>query len=297
MILNKAATKMATRPPYSTKDYTVNWIKIRRDNRPFLFTAKTTGPVVCLNIFSFVISTAIMAMTLYYRDGMALVAVVLLSFLSSTIGLDHGASPRKMRGKHRQRQLQQPDKVVIRLPNGAFIIVECDGTTAEELFFTEFLVKYRYPRYWRTAAAAVGVPVLMIAILAVANSEPRLQLAFGIAHLLICSTHWAVACLPEEIHWNRSVFKTEILGISHNPTFTMALYKCITATKSIDWILKTQTAPDTPMWKQWLHEALEHADSFEFSDDLSGGADGNSETTWHPQYALSDIIQNQRINS
>ena len=44
-----------------------------------------------------------------------------------------------------------------------------------------------------------------------------------------------------------------------NPTFTNAMWKAIVATKSIAWVKKNDALPETPVWNEWLEDALKEA--------------------------------------
>jgi hypothetical protein len=92
-----------------------------------------------------------------------------------------------------------------------------------------------------------------------------MQLLFGSFYILILALYLAVICLPEQMKWNLSVYRTEIWGRSRENTFTLALYKCIVVTKSNDWIKRSQAAPTTPAWNGWFNEVLEHTENVHLS--------------------------------
>jgi hypothetical protein len=295
----KALIKLS--PIAVTTEYEVLWVKIRRDNQPFVFTSKTTGPIASLKILSCLIMLALISISIYYRDGMALLAMIMLSASSIMLGLEGRTAPRKIRGKGDMDPVHMTDKVVIRYPKGSFVVVECDGDTSDELFFTHFEVQNFYGTYARNLFCFLGYPVFIGAILALRNSKQVFQLIFASLYILILGMYWIVICLPGEIHWNRSVYRTEVLGRCRHPTFTMALYKCMVVTKSNEWVKRSQAAPSTPAWNAWLDEGMEHTENVRFSNlEPSKGQNweydpnANTNADWDPQEALSRAIREQR---
>jgi hypothetical protein len=304
-------TTSKPRPSADLPAYSVLWVKIRRDNRPFTFTAKNTGPLATLKIFGCLAMTILLLVSIYFRDGMGLVALLLLSLSLIMIGVDTRVQPRRIRSKRHGSYFQQADTIVIRYPIGSFIVVECDGATSEELFFTTFEVREYHSDYVQFINKILGPLVVGTGMLALSNAKREVQLIFGATYIFAFAISGIVSALPEEIHWNRSDYRTEIVGKCYNKTFTQALYKCIVATKSIGWTERSQAAPSTAAWSEWMAEALEHTENVRFSnlkpkrgqklwasqweDDSEVFSGAYSRPAWDPQEALSRLISEQRF--
>lgn len=275
--------------------FTVACIEIVRDDTKPPVKAKTYAPLTGLSILGFAESVILVALSFYYRDGMSLLATLFLSFLSTLIGI---SNKWKLVGAKRldPDARTPPGDVVIRYPQGSFLVVKCDEGIARELYFAPEDMNYliKQDAIYRLLSL-IGTLMLMFSVVALGNSKNVCQVAFGASFVLLNAAYWMVAALPARLHWDTSNFVvhrqrlevTEEEEPSTEPTerrfseaagkasrkiekfrrtkvftyksktYTQALWKVIALTRNIDWVRKGNAAPTTESWDQWLRDALE----------------------------------------
>ena len=235
---------------------------------------------------------------------MALLATILLSFLSTLIGLGNKWELQLPKRPKKSDNIPKGD-VVVRYPKGAFVIVKCSEDVARELLTAPESIEYlvSHPAIWRLLSL-IGTLMLMSGVIALGNAQLQAQVSFAAAYMLINAAYWIVAALPPKLNWDLTCFdiKNQRIGsdyrdekrlFSPSVTYTEALWKVILVTKSIEWVHVSNAAPKTAAWDQWLIEAREHA--------LSAGAqydeaNPNSPVAWvmpewNPQRAWTDIAE------
>lgn len=225
---------------------------------PPLITAKLIGPLSWVTLLGFSLSVTLFVASLTFGDGMSLVATLLLSLLSTLIGLVNKWS-LKLPQRAKDAEASTSESVVIRYPNGSYLVVRCDEDVARELYFAPEEIEYniKSPAVYRLLSL-VGTLMLMLGVIALANAKLQLQFAWAGAYIIINAAHWIAAAVPAKMHWDLSCYDVEEEGISggpKNPNFTEALFKAILVTKSIQWVKMGEAAPQTEVWAQWLHEA------------------------------------------
>jgi len=205
----------------------------------------------------FLLSVILFTTSLVVGDGMSMIATVLLSLLSTLIGV---ANRWSLRLPQRPKGADPPvGDVVIRYPNGSYLVVRCDEDVARELYFAPEEIEYsvKSPAAYRIISL-VGTLMLMLGVIALANARLQLQFAWAGAFIIINAAHWVVAALPARLHWDLSCYEIREQGIAtgpKNPNFTEALWKAILLTKSTRWIRNGNAAPQTDVWDKWLREA------------------------------------------
>jgi hypothetical protein len=256
-------------------------------------TAKTHGPLTWVAVTGCTFSVLIFALAIWQNDGMAILADILLSFLSTLVGF---ATKWKLTLPTRKKKSQftPPGDVAVRYTKGSFLLVQCDEDVARELYFAPENIDYLVQTSWKyRLISLVGTIMLMFGVIFLANSQTPLQLAFAGAYIIMNILYWVVAALPNRVHWDTSSFKVtdqciEMIPDKHstvvpdpkkhirralpqglgkrkrrfvdfNETFTEALWKTIVVTKSTEWVRKSAAAPDTPAWNEWLQKAEERA--------------------------------------
>ena len=226
--------------------------------------AKATGPMAGVTLLGFFLSVSLFIISITLGDGMSLVATLLLSFLSTLIG---AANKWTLRLPQRQGDSPTPGDTVIRYPNGSFLVVKCDEDVARELYFAPEEIEYNVtnPTTYRMISL-VGTLMLMLGIVALANSKLQLQFAWAAAYIFTNAAHWVTAAVPPKLHWDLSCYDVKEQGVQggwKSPTYTEALWKAILLTKSSRWIRNGNAAPQTDVWDEWLHEAVEIAGTVE----------------------------------
>lgn len=147
--------------------------------------------------------------------------------------------------------------VVVRYPQGRFVIVRCDENVARELYFAPETIEYlvQHGAGYRILSL-VGTILLMSSVIALANAQIELQVAWAGSYMLIGSSYWILAALPDKVHWDTSCYavSSECLSDSNmtkegypseNSTFTQALWKAIVVDKDTDWVGRSEACPDT----------------------------------------------------
>lgn len=252
---------------------------------------------------------------------MSLVATILLSCLSSLIGLGN-----KWKLKLPERKVKTgevpPGDVVIRYPKGSFLIVRCPEEVARELYFAPENIQYLLqhgPAY--RILSLVGTIMLMGGVICLANAQIEAQIAWAASYMLLGSSYWIVAALPAKLHWDYSCYTVinECLADSNmsakgypseNDTFTQALWKAIVVSKQTDWVRLSNACPDTQAWRSWLDLARQEAQKVSTLDSRTDGkiksrtADKIKSMTddkiftwevpdWDPQGALAKLLKDQ----
>ncbi|WPH02420.1 Hypothetical protein R9X50_00528400 [Acrodontium crateriforme] len=227
---------------------------------PPLIKARANGPLSWVTLSGFFLSVLLLITSFLLGDGWSVVATLLLSSLSTLIGIGNKWS---LRLPQRQRGNDPPDgDVVIRYPNGSYLIVRCDEDVARELYFAPEEIEYTINDALYRVIALFGTLMLMVGVIALANSKLELQFAWAASYVISNAAHWAVAALPARYHWDFSCYEiTEqsIVGGPKNKTFTEALWKAIVLTKSTRWVRNGKAAPQTQVWDDWLKEAEDQA--------------------------------------
>jgi len=291
-------------------DYSVRCVGIVREDGVNSVKIRTTSPLSALAIFGSVESAALLTLSVYYNDGMAFVATILLSFLSTLIGL--GNKWRLQLVKKRVKSWTPPGDVVIRYPGGSFLVVKCTEDVARELYFAPENIQYLIShRQTYRLISLVGTMMLMFGVVALANAGLYLQLAFAASYILLNAAYWLVAALPPKTHWDTSSFvvkeqrleratpDTQYSGskrtyVDYNETFTQALWKAIVATKDAEWVRRGEVAPQTPAWDEWLVNAQAKANTAKYYYDERSNTVVWNVPDWDPQQALADLIDKHK---
>ncbi|KAH8722420.1 hypothetical protein GQ44DRAFT_686894 [Phaeosphaeriaceae sp. PMI808] len=267
--------------------------------------SKTVAPLTAVLFLGFGISAILLALSIWQKDGMSIVATCLLSLLSSVIGYGNKWTLQLPRRKVKTGPVPRGD-VVIRYPKGSFLVVRCDEDVARELYFApaeiEYLLKHA-PAY--RILSLVGTVMLMGGVICLANAQIQVQIAWAGAYMLLGAAYWVVAALPGKLHWDTSCYKVtqECLSDSNmdakgfpseNSTFTQALWKAIVVTKNTSWVNKSDACPDTGAWREWLNAAracskdVKHADKEKME-----GVKTWEVPDWNPQTFLAELLQDQ----
>lgn len=240
-------------PPYS-----VRCMSITKDETRPACKARTTGPLTWLAILGCVLSIALSVLSIVFNDGMALLATMLLSFLSTVIGF--GAKWSLKLPVRKSKREVPPGDVVIKYPQGAFLIIKCHEDVARELYWAPEKCEYKVGVQTYRVVSLVGTLMLMFGVIFLASATQMLQICFAASYMVLNAAYWTVAALPPHWHWDLSSYKLEkeeYLDGEENDYFTEALWKTIAITQSIKWVKIAQAAPTTEAWENWLREAEE----------------------------------------
>ena len=281
-------------------DYTVRCEEITVNNSNQI-KAKTWAPLTFLSILGCAMSIAILVISIVKEDGMALLAILLLSFLSTLIGIGSRWS-LEFNKRIATRPVPLSD-VVIQYPQGAFLIVRCKGdaenkdnaeNTARQLYWHPPECRYKVKDVTYRIISLVGTLMLMFGVICLGNATLTLQICFAGAYLILNAAYWAVAALPLQWHWDLSHFTVKRVHYAEGEgcqTFTEALWKAIAISGSVKWVRLGKVAPVSDTWERWLTEAeqvLQNGAKNEYGPD---GTIGTVEypfrlPDWDPDHAM-----------
>ncbi|KAK5233066.1 hypothetical protein LTR47_005930 [Exophiala xenobiotica] len=224
-----------------------------------------------LAFMGFAMSAALLGLSIYYEDGMSLLATALLSSLSTVTGIANKWSPTPNDPKPDPHS--PPGDVVIKYPQGAFIVASCEERTARYLYFnpSERCIYAVTSTAIYRGLSLISTLLLMGGVISLANARIQTQTAFAGAYMLINIFYWIGAALPPAQHWDLSRLEIEHIEVhggtpprnakidNYSPTYTEALWKAIAVTGTSNWVKEAGWAPRTPAWNDWLNEAEEAA--------------------------------------
>lgn len=246
-------------------------------------------------------SVALLVLSIIRNDGFALLTTILLSLLSTLIGF---GSRWKLTLMQRRANRRVPkDNIIIKYPHGAFLIVKCDENIARELYWHPEECNYVFGDTVYRLISLVGTLTLMFGVICLGNSTLYLQIGFAASYMILNVAYWIVAALPAQWHWDLSCYEVEredyVGGEQHN-SFTLALWKAIAITRSVDWVKNGQIAPVSEAWKLWVEKAGEIVEFEKEKEELAGlGTDGTDNLEkrgvkplprWDAEQALTDYL-------
>lgn len=284
--------------------FSVRVVNIERTNNRDL-KSKTKSPLTALILLGFIFSALLLGLSIWRDDGMSLLATILLSLLSSVIGYGNKWQLQLPKRAHKDGMVPRGD-VVIRYLKGSFLIVKCEEDVARELYFAPEEVNYLLshgPAY--RILSLIGTAILMGGVICLANATIELQVAWAASFMLLGSSYWIVAALPQKLHWDTSCYTVtnECLSDSdmnrkgypsRSRTFTQALWKAIVVSKNTRWVVKSDACPDTPAWQQWLRDAEKCSKGVSFAEENNvRGVTTWAIPDWDPQRHLKDLLEEQ----
>jgi hypothetical protein len=231
------------------------------------------SPVHVLTMASFLLTLAIIATGVYWRDGNAVLSISCVSFASSVVGVASWWKPILMNRSHTNKV---PDgDVIIRTREGAFILVKCTEEVARELYSSlEECNYYVGGRIYRLLMG-FGTVLLMVSVILLGNCNFNSQVFIGMSYIILNLLYWAMGMLPKRFFWDLSRYVVQDITPQDskdahkntNPedqregckSFTRTLWYAIRETKVTGWVERGGAAPGTPQWKRWLDEAERQA--------------------------------------
>jgi hypothetical protein len=188
-------------------EYSVKCIEIKRIRNEGVVKAKMLGPTTFVAFLGFGLTLGLFGFSIWQEDGMGMLAVLCLSFLSTLIGLGNKWTLNLPTRKTTGRFTPKGD-VVIRYPKGNFVVVRCSEDVARELFFAPENIEYLVEHPWKyRMIALVGTLVLMFGVIFLGNSGTYVQVAYAGSFMVLNAGYWIVAALPQRYHWDTSCFE------------------------------------------------------------------------------------------
>ncbi|KAI5790151.1 hypothetical protein EDC01DRAFT_116696 [Geopyxis carbonaria] len=238
---------------------------------------KLTGPTEVLSLLGLAVACGLLAFALQARDGMAVVALLLLALTSTLTGLG-SLWVMVLQVRTEQREVP-PGDVLVRGTQGSFILVRCDEAIARELFFGPESCGYVLEdEAWFRVLAGAGTFTLMAAVVCLANCTWELQAAIGLAYIVLNALYWLAAVLPPRYSWDLGMYEVKRLAEDKKTSsYMMALAEVVKRTKTVNWARESNMVPVTRAWDRWLQEAESDANQ--------------TESTWDPGARLTALIK------
>ena len=297
--MNHIAHLLHSREPLEA--YAVRCERISKPNRDATVSAKTFGPLAWVELLGTAMSLALLILSITRSDGFALLTTILLSLLSTMIGIGSRWKLTLMQRKANRRVPR--DNIIIKYPHGAFLVVKCDENIARELYWHPEECNYVFGDTVYRLISLVGTLTLMFGVICLGNSTLYLQIGFAASYMILNVAYWIVAALPPQWHWDLSCYKVEqekYEGGERHASFTQALWKAIAITQSVEWVKNGQIAPVSEAWKLWVEKAGEVVEKEKEKEELAGmGTDGadnlekrgvKSIPHWDAESALTDYL-------
>ncbi|CAI6340996.1 unnamed protein product [Periconia digitata] len=289
-------------------EHSVRVVNITRASTEKNIKARTVAPLTVVLFLGFFLSCLLLGLSIHYNDGMSILATVLLSLLSSLIGLGNKWELKLPERKAKSDKVPRGD-VVIRYDKGSFLVVRCSEDVARELYFAPESIHYLLINGWAyRLISLVGTMMLMGGVVALANARIELQITWAGSYMTLGSAYWIVAAMPNKLHWDYSCYEVTEERLSDskmnmkgkpsvNDTFTQALWRAIVVTKNTDWVMRSNACPKTAAWKQWLEEAKEASLSArEPSRERTPGTKVWQVPKWDAQKRLGSLLASQAHN-
>lgn len=276
--------------------YAVRCERIKKDRNKPDVTARMLSPVTFLSLLGCGMSITLVIVSVIKEDGMALLATILLSSLTTLVGIGNLWNLRLK--KRDAKRLVPPSDIIIVYPRGAFLIVRCDEEVARELYWHPELCEYVVGVTAYRILALIATLMLMFGVIFLGNASLTLQTCYGGAYLILNTAYWTVAALPEEWNWDLSCFKVEAeryAGGEQCKSFTSALWKSIAITQSTHWVTNGQIAPMSEAWTRWLQQAEVQANRREAKREGSHSTAGEIDLPWWDcETALTELMDMDR---
>ena len=185
----------------------VELVKVTRKNDTQgreAFGVAALCPLSLLQILGFLMSITLIGLSIYYRDGFAFVAVILLSLTSTVVGFASRWTllfdyPKPV--SKRKAALPDGDVVIYYPAQGAFRIIQCDEDISRLYFRTEKCVHYLGGKMYRVFAVT-ATWLLMGGLICIGSAGPTLQVALVACYVVLNALYWASSAVdPARWHW------------------------------------------------------------------------------------------------
>ncbi|KAL9042674.1 MAG: hypothetical protein Q9214_003710 [Letrouitia sp. 1 TL-2023] len=247
--------------------------------------ARSRSWLTFLSILGSAMSAALLALSIHRDDGFALLATLLLSSLSTLIGFSNRWRLR-LQQRTSSRAVPRSD-IVIKYPNGSFLVVRCEEDVARELYWHPEECEYVVAARTYRIISLLGTLVLMFGVICLGNAQLELQVGFAASYIILNAAYWVVAALPAQWHWDLSYYEVrrmKVEGGENNENFTSALWTAIAITGTTKWVTIGNIAPVSSEWKNWMREAEQRV--------TPGGAEEIGESIKLPEWDCNLALTN-----
>lgn len=235
-----------------------------------------SSPIHIVAVFSFLLTIGLIVAAAHWRDGTAILAIILVSFATSTIG--YGAWWRSLTVRARlTATASSPGDMVIRTREGAFLLIKCTEQIASELYSGVEECEYVASGRRYRIVMILGAILIMPAVILFGNCTFNMQALVGASYMMLNIIYWSLGLVPKRYYWDLSRYEWMDLtphdarnahqndrtvdghGAENVRSFTRTLWYVIRETKVTGWVERSGAVPSTPQWKRWVQKAQEAA--------------------------------------
>lgn len=186
-------------------DFEVELVRVRKKidaaNLP-AFDSKKWGHLAALSVLGLAMFITLIGLARWRNDGPALLAAIMLSFCSTTVGMASWWKldfPEERPQPERKNVIPRGDVVIFYPKTGAFRVVWCDELVSRMYFKVERCKHYFDDNYYRLTALLTTI-LLMGGLIMLGNSTAELQAAFAACYILLNALYWLSSALNPFTH-------------------------------------------------------------------------------------------------
>ncbi|GAB7340172.1 hypothetical protein MBLNU457_6646t1 [Dothideomycetes sp. NU457] len=192
---NVSPNKIEEGPPSSA----TNDIRSPEGGSTYL-VANRFSPANILTVLSFLGTVGIFIWAYIDHDGVAALAVGLLSLASSLTGLASKWTP-KLDKRTASAKVPEGD-LVLRTRSGAFVVVHCNEHIARELYTGSDECDYFFGANVARFMKGFATLFLMVSVVLLGNCSWSMQAVIGAAYLILNGAYWLASLLSENWFWH-----------------------------------------------------------------------------------------------
>lgn len=234
---------------------------------PALIGPKKLSPSTIVTVLSCLLSISILVWAALIKDGVALIAISLLSIASTFICYGHLWDPHL--AVRPSSSKVPPGDVIIRTRQRALVVIKCNEEVARELYIGSEYCKYAVKQRTFQAVSGVGTLFVMVGVVLLGNCTWTMQVVIGVTYVLLNGVYWTIGLIPKRAFWDLNRYEVECvtpewMQNAHLEThgerasLTRTLWYTIHVTKHSHWARVSNTAPRHSLWDKWLDLALEN---------------------------------------
>ena len=194
--------------PRELKNYEVEFVTVKKrkgmeDHPPY--EVNPAGSLRTLSLLGSALSVILIALSVVYGDGWALIGTILLSLTSTLVGF---ASRWKLEVKQPAKdvklmKIHDSDVVIFYPRTGALRIVRCSEFESR-LYFTSESCKSLLNDTWYRVFALLGTVTLIFGLICIGNAQTIMQVTFASTYVLLNISYWLASSVGSHKHWIHS---------------------------------------------------------------------------------------------
>lgn len=203
-------------------DFEVELVRVRKKADAAglpAFNTKKWGHLAALSVLGLSMFITLIGLARWRNDGPALVAAIMLSFCSTTVGMASWWTldfPEEKPQPEREKVIPRGDVVIFYPKTGAFRVVWCDEFVSRMYFKVERCKHYFDDNYYRLTALLTTI-LLMGGLIMLGNATAELQAAFAACYILLNVLYWISSALNPFTHVWRHNYDVEKFKIDFQP--------------------------------------------------------------------------------